>query len=151
MKAVIQRVRRAGVKAEGDIVSRIGPGFLVLLGVTHGDTETEASSLADKIVKLRVFEDEDGKMNRSLGDIGGDILVVSQFTLYANCRKGRRPSFIDAASPEEGNRLYEYFCHCLEHLGFPPEKGIFGAEMLVSLENDGPVTIILEKEVPKVP
>ena len=148
MKAVIQRVRSAGVEVGGDIVSRIGPGFLVLLGVTHGDTEKASSALADKIINLRVFEDEDGKMNRSLSDIGGDILVVSQFTLYADCRKGRRPSFIGAAPPEEGNRLYEYFCRCLEDRGFPPGKGIFGAEMLVSLENDGPVTIILEKEVP---
>ncbi len=146
MKAVIQRVKKAGVEVGGDIISRIGSGFLVLLGVTHGDTEKAASALADKIVKLRVFEDEGGKMNRSLGDIGGEILVVSQFTLYADCRKGRRPSFIDAAPPEEGNRLYEYFCQCLKDMGFPPEKGIFGAKMLVSLENDGPVTIILEKE-----
>ena len=146
MKAVIQRVRRAGVEVGGDIISRVGPGFLVLLGVTHGDTEKEAAALADKIVKLRVFEDEEGKMNRSLGDIGGEILVVSQFTLYADCRKGRRPSFIDAAPPEEGNRLYEYFCQRLSDMGFPPEKGIFGAKMLVSLENDGPVTIILEQE-----
>lgn len=144
MKAVIQRVNNAGVEVDGDIVSWIGPGFLVLLGVTHGDTEKEASALADKIVKLRVFDDKDGKMNRSLGNIGGEILVVSQFTLYADCRKGRRPSFIDAAPPEEGNHLYEYFCLCLDDLGFLPKKGIFGAKMLVSLENDGPVTIILE-------
>ena len=145
MRAVIQRVRKSGVEVDGDVVSRIGPGFLVLLGVTHGDTEKEAAALADKIVKLRVFEDENGKMNRSLADIDGEVLVVSQFTLYADCRKGRRPSFIDAAPPEQGNRLYEYFCRCLEDMGFTPGKGIFGAEMLVSLENDGPVTIILEK------
>jgi len=145
VKAVIQRVRKAGVEVEGNIVSRIGPGFLVLLGVARSDTEKEAASLADKIVKLRVFDDEDGKMNLSLGDIGGEILVVSQFTLYADCSKGRRPSFINAAPPEEGNRLYEYFCRSLEDRGFPPGKGIFGAEMLVSLENDGPVTILLEK------
>ncbi len=145
MRAVIQRVRKAGVEVDGEVVSRIGPGFLVLLGVTHDDTEKAAAELADKIVKLRVFGDKEGKMNRSLGDIEGEILVVSQFTLYADCRKGRRPSFIDAAPPEEGNRLYEYFCRCLEDMGFPPGKGVFGAEMLVSLENDGPVTIILEK------
>ena len=145
MRAVIQRVRKAGVEVEGDIVSRIGPGFLVLLGVTHGDTEQEAAALADKVVKLRVFEDENGKMNRSLADIEGEVLVVSQFTLYADCQKGRRPSFINAAPPEQGERLYEHFCRCLEDMGFTPGKGIFGTEMLVSLENEGPVTIILEK------
>jgi len=145
MRAVIQRVRKASVEVEGKTVSRIGPGFLVLLGVTHGDTERAAAALADKVVKLRVFEDEKGKMNRSLTDIEGEVLVVSQFTLYADCRKGRRPSFIDAASPEEGNRLYEYFCQRLSDMDFPPGKGVFGAEMLVSLENEGPVTIILEK------
>ena len=127
------------------MVSRIGPGFLVLLGVTHGDTEKEASLLAEKIGNLRVFEDEKGKMNRSLRDIKGEVLVVSQFTLYADCRKGRRPSFIDAAPPEQGERLYEYFCQCPEEMDLSPRKGIFGAKMLVRLENDGPVTIILEK------
>ena len=146
MRAVIQRVSKASVEVEGEVVSRIGPGFLVLLGVTHGDSKKEAYGLADKIIKLRVFEDQDGKINFSLSDIGGEILVVSQFTLYADCRKGRRPSFINAAPPEEGNRLYQYFCRCLDEMGFPPQKGIFGAEMLVSLENDGPVTIILEKK-----
>jgi len=150
VKAVIQRVRKAGVEVDGEVVSHIGQGFLVLLGVTHDDTEKEAAELADKIVKLRVFEDKDGKMNLALSDIGGEILVVSQFTLYADCRKGRRPSFINAAPPEEGNRLYEYFCRCLEDMGFPPKKGVFGAEMLVSLENEGPVTIILEKKVPNL-
>ncbi len=145
MKAVVQRVRSASVEVGGEIVSRIGAGFLILLGVTHGDSETEAVTLADKIVKLRVFEDKDGKMNRSLGEIAGEILVVSQFTLYADCRKGRRPSFIDAASPEQGEQLYDFFCRRLAELGFPPEKGVFGAEMLVRLENDGPVTIILER------
>jgi len=127
------------------MVSRIGPGFLVLLGVTHGDTENEAALLAEKIGNLRVFEDEKGKMNRSLRDIQGEVLVVSQFTLYADCRKGRRPSFTDAAPPEQGERLYEYFCLCLEEMGLSPRKGIFGAKMLIRLENDGPVTIILEK------
>ncbi|MDP8214716.1 MAG: D-aminoacyl-tRNA deacylase [Candidatus Euphemobacter frigidus] len=145
MRAVIQRVRKASVEVGGEMVSRIGPGFLVLLGVTHGDTENEAALLAEKIGNLRVFEDEKGKMNRSLRDIQGEVLVVSQFTLYADCRKGRRPSFTDAAPPEQGERLYEYFCLCLEEMGLSPRKGIFGAKMLIRLENDGPVTIILEK------
>ena len=145
MRAVIQRVRKASVEIGGEMISRIGPGFLVLLGVTHGDTEKEAALLAEKIGNLRVFEDEKGKMNRSLHDIKLEVLVVSQFTLYADCRKGRRPSLIDAAPPEQGERLYEYFCLCLEDMGLSPRKGIFGAKMLIRLENDGPVTIILEK------
>lgn len=145
MRAVIQRVKKASVEVEDKTVSRIGPGFLILLGVTHGDGEREARALADKIVKLRVFGDKEGKMNLSLGDIGGEVLVVSQFTLYADCRKGRRPSFIDAAPPELGERLYDFFCRCLEDKGYPPGKGVFGAEMLVKLENDGPVTILLER------
>lgn len=145
MRAVVQRVRNARVEVNGDIVSGIGPGFLVLLGITHNDTEKVADELADKIVKLRVFEDEEKKMNRSIADIKGEILVVSQFTLYADCRKGRRPSFIEAASPEIGERLYDYFCQCLAKKGFTPGKGVFGAEMSVCLENSGPVTIIIEK------
>jgi D-aminoacyl-tRNA deacylase len=145
MKAVIQRVRSAAVEVEGEEVSRIGPGLLVLLGVGRGDGEGEADYLAEKIAGLRIFPDREGKMNLSLGDTGGEILAVSQFTLYGDCRRGRRPGFSAAAPPEEGKRLYEYFCRRLQAAGFPPGKGVFGAEMLVRLENDGPVTIILEK------
>lgn len=133
------------VETGGKKVSWIGPGLLVLLGVGRGDTEAEADYLAEKIVGMRIFSDREGKMNLSLGETGGEILAVSQFTLYGDCRRGRRPGFSGAAPPEEGERLYEYFCRRLEGLGFPPGRGVFGAEMLVRLENDGPVTIILEK------
>ena len=146
MKAVIQRVRSAAVETGGKEVSRIGPGLLVLLGVGRGDGEGEADYLAEKIVGLRIFPDGEGKMNLSLRETGGEVLAVSQFTLYGDCRRGRRPGFSDAAPPEEGERLYEHFCRSLQAAGFPPGKGIFGAEMLVRLENDGPVTIILEKK-----
>ncbi|MFH1037430.1 MAG: D-aminoacyl-tRNA deacylase [PVC group bacterium] len=149
MRAVIQRVRSASVEIGGQTISRIGRGFLVLLGVARGDTEREAEFLAGKVAGLRVFEDVGGKMNLSLPDIGGEILAVSQFTLYADCRRGRRPGFSDAAPPEQGERLYDYFCRCLSGLGFPPGRGVFGADMLVRLENDGPVTILLEK-VPNI-
>ncbi len=145
MKAVIQRVRSASVESGGEEVSRIGPGLLVLFGVGRGDTEREADYLAEKISGLRIFSDREGKMNLSLGETGGEVLAVSQFTLYGDCRRGRRPGFSSAAPPEEGERLYGYFCRRLEALGFPPGKGVFGAEMLVRMENDGPVTIILEK------
>jgi len=145
MRAVIQRVRSAAVEVKGEEVSRIGTGLLVLLGVGREDGEREADWLAGKIVGLRVFPDREGKMNLSLEDTGGGVLAVSQFTLYGDCRRGRRPGFSAAAPPEEGERLYEYFCRRLGALGFPPGKGVFGAEMLVRLENDGPVTIILEK------
>ncbi len=145
MKAVIQRVRSASVAIEGEEVSRIGPGLLVLLGVGRGDTESEADWLAEKIAGLRIFSDRAGKMNLSLRETGGGVLAVSQFTLYGDCRHGRRPGFSGAAPPAEGVRLYEYFCRRLEEAGFPPQTGVFGNEMLVRLENDGPVTIILEK------
>ncbi|MDP8236547.1 MAG: D-aminoacyl-tRNA deacylase [Candidatus Erginobacter occultus] len=145
MKAVIQRVRSASVAVAGEEVSRIGPGLLVLLGVGRGDTEGEADWLAEKIAGLRIFPDKAGKMNLSLRETGGEILAVSQFTLYGDCRHGRRPGFSGAAPPAEGERLYDYFCRCLEEAGFPPRRGVFGKEMLVRLENDGPVTIILEK------
>ena len=123
MRAVVQRVRSASVEVGEEIVSRIGAGFLVLLGVAHGGSEAEAVTLADKIVKLRVFEDKDGKMNRSLGEIEGEDPVVSQFTLYADCRKGRRPGFIDAAFPEQGEQLYDFFCRRLARTGVPPGEG----------------------------
>lgn len=144
MKSVIQRVASASVQVEGQIVGSIGSGILVLLGVEKGDGERDAHWLADKIVALRMFEDEAGKMNRSLLDIGGELLAVSQFTLAGNCAKGRRPSFESAAPPAEANRLYEYFVEAVKHLGVPVQTGIFQAMMMVSLVNDGPVTFILE-------
>ena len=144
MKIVIQRVREAQVEVENKIVGSIGKGFLVLVGITHTDTEKEADYLANKLCKMRIFEDENGKMNLSLKDVGGELLIVSQFTLYADCAKGNRPSFIEAARPEQATPLYEYFCKKCEEQGIKVEKGVFGAHMEVSLLNDGPVTIVLE-------
>ena len=144
MRAVIQRVTRSGVQVGGEQVARISAGLLVLLGVADGDSTPQADFLADKIVNLRVFEDQDGKMNRSLLDTGGEMLVVSQFTLLGDCRKGRRPSFVGAAQPEAANRLYEYFIErCRKH-GVRAQTGRFGAMMQVDLVNDGPVTFVLE-------
>lgn len=144
MKAVIQRVSEAAVVVDGACVGRIGAGTLVLLAVESGDTEADAAWLAKKIVELRMFEDNAGKMNRSLGEIGGSILAISQFTLAGDCRKGRRPSFVGAAPPDEGKRLYEQFVARVRELGVPVATGIFQADMKVSLVNDGPVTFILE-------
>ena len=144
MKAVIQRVKSARVDVEGASVGEIGRGILVLLGVEKGDGERDADWLADKIVNLRIFEDDAGKMNLALREIGGALLAVSQFTLAGNCAKGRRPSFDGAAPPTEANRLYEYFVVRVRALGVPVETGIFQAMMAVSLVNDGPVTFILE-------
>ena len=144
MKAVIQRVKEAAVRVEGRVVGEIGPGMLVLLGVETGDTTTQADWMAEKIVNLRIFEDQDGKMNLALKDVGGCMLAVSQFTLAGNCSKGRRPSFDTAASPDEANRLYSYFMGKVWELGVPVQSGIFQADMQVSLINDGPVTFILE-------
>lgn len=145
MKLVVQRVKNAKVEVDGKTVGSINKGFLVLLGVTHADTRSEADYLAKKLCNLRVFEDENGKMNLGLKDVGGELLIVSQFTLYADCTQGNRPSFINAAKPDVANELYEYFCEkCMEQ-NIKVEKGIFGADMKVSLLNDGPVTIILEK------
>lgn len=146
MKAVLTRVRSASVEIDGNCVGKIGQGFLILLGVGPEDNEEKCRYLAEKALGLRVFEDENGKMNRSLADVSGQVLVVSQFTLYGNCRKGRRPSFTDAANPELGNRLYEYFLKCCEDLGYPPQHGQFGADMKVSSVNDGPVTLILDTD-----
>ena len=146
MRAVLQRVKRASVSIEGKTAGAIGPGFLVLLGVAPEDTQEECDFLLDKILGLRVFEDEAGKMNRSLCDRGGALLVVSQFTLYADCRKGRRPSFTGAARPETAVPLYERFLAGARQAGVPTECGEFGADMLVSLENDGPVTILLDTD-----
>ena len=145
MKTVIQRVRSAAVTVEDRIVGQIGPGLLVLLGVEKGDDQARADWLAEKIAGLRIFSDENGKMNLSLRDVGGSLLVVSQFTLAGNCAKGKRPSFDTAAPPAEGQRLYEYFLEAARRLGLPVETGVFQADMQVTLVNDGPVTFILEK------
>lgn len=144
MKAVIQRVTRSSVAVNGEIVGEIQHGMLILLGVSKEDRETDADYLADKIANLRIFEDTTGKMNLSLLDTGGEALVVSQFTLLGDCRKGRRPSFVDAAPPDRANQLYEYFTRKLKNKGVPVQTGIFRAMMNVSLVNDGPVTLILE-------
>ena len=146
MKIVVQRVKNASVQVEGKTVGEIEKGFLVLLGVTHSDTKKEADYLAKKLCKLRVFTDENDKMNLSLKDVGGKLLIVSQFTLYADCSGGNRPSFIEAARPEQAEELYEYFCkECKEKYDINVEKGIFGEDMKVNLLNDGPVTIIIER------
>lgn len=145
MKIVIQRVKNAQVEVEKEVVGKIGKGFLVLLGVTHNDTKEQADYLVKKLCKLRVFTDENGKMNLGLKDIEGELLIVSQFTLYADCTGGNRPSFTEAAKPEQANELYEYFCSQCEKNQIHVEKGIFGADMKVSLLNDGPATIIMEK------
>ncbi len=145
MKLVVQRVKNAKVEVEGKVVGKIEKGFLVLLGVAHEDTKQEADYLVKKLCNLRVFEDENEKMNLALKDVGGELLIISQFTLYADCTQGNRPSFINAARPEIAEPLYEYFCNECEKNDIHVEKGIFGADMKVSLLNDGPVTIIMEK------
>lgn len=144
MRAVLTRVKSASVEIGGEIVGKIGQGFLILLGVGPEDDEKTCRYLAEKALGLRIFEDENEKMNLGLADVGGEVLVVSQFTLFGNCRKGRRPSFTDAANPELGNRLYEQFLKDCADLGFPPQHGQFGADMQVSSVNDGPVTLILD-------
>ena len=146
MKAVVQRVSESSVTIDSEVVGKIGTGLMVLLGVAVEDTEKEADYLAEKIINLRIFSDEKGKMNLSLLDVGGEMLVVSQFTLLGDCRKGRRPSFIAAAGPEMGNALYAYFVDYMRQKGITVATGRFGAMMDVSLVNDGPVTLILEKE-----
>lgn len=145
MKLVIQRVKHAKVEVENKIVGKIGQGFLVLLGVGPDDTKEIADYLVQKLIKLRVFEDENGKMNLGLKDINGELLIVSQFTLYADCTGGNRPSFTLAAKPDKANELYEYFISKCEEENVKVDHGIFGADMKVELLNDGPVTIILEK------
>ena len=146
MRAVLTRVTSASVAIDGQTVGSIGKGFLILLGVGPNDTEKECRYLAEKALGLRIFEDENGKMNLGLDQIGGEVLVVSQFTLYGNCRKGRRPSFTDAAPPELGNELYEAFLRECEALGYPPQHGRFGADMQVESINDGPVTLWLDTQ-----
>lgn len=148
MRAVIQRVRESSVLVDGKIVGESGKGYMILLGVVKGDTQKEAELLARKTASLRVFEDEKGKMNKSVLDIGGEILAISQFTLCADCKKGNRPSFTDSEEPENANRLYEFYCEELKKNGVRRvEKGIFGADMKVSLINDGPVTICFDTDV----
>ncbi len=144
MRTVVQRVRSARVIVGDEVVGAIDRGLLVLLGVAPTDTAAEGQWLADKVVGLRIFADDDGKMNRSVADIGGAVLVVSQFTLYGDCRKGRRPSFVGAAPPEIAEPLYEAFLNAVKALGVPTAAGRFGAMMQVELVNDGPVTLILE-------
>jgi D-tyrosyl-tRNA(Tyr) deacylase len=146
MRAILQRVSSAAVRVEGDVVGEIGPGLLVLLGVAEGDTEAEARLLADKTAHMRIFADEAGRFQHALLDVGGAALVVSQFTLYADLRRGRRPSFVPAAAPEVAAPLVEHYADTLRELGVPVETGVFGAMMQVSLTNDGPVTIILESD-----
>ena len=146
MRAVVQRVKSASVTVDSERVSEIGVGVLVFLGVAHDDTATELEYIANKVANLRIFEDEDGKMNRSLLETGGAALVVSQFTLYGDCRKGRRPSFIDAARPEVANTLYEQFITHLKQQSIPTQGGTFQAMMDVQLVNDGPVTILLDSD-----
>ena len=143
MRAVVQRVSRAAVRVEGRVTGEIDTGLLVLLGVAAGDAESDAARLAEKVARLRIFENDDGKFDRSVLETGGGALVVSQFTLIADTRKGNRPSFADAAPPDEAERLYERFCAALRDLGLTVEQGVFGARMDVELVNDGPVTIVL--------
>lgn len=144
MKGLIQRVKNASVTIDGELYSKIGTGILILLGVEKGDSKENADKLADKISKLRIFEDENGKMNKSVQDINGEILVVSQFTLAGDCKKGTRPSFDKAELPQRANELYEYFVSEIKELGIPVQTGSFGAMMDVELINDGPVTFMLE-------
>jgi D-aminoacyl-tRNA deacylase len=145
MKALLQRVSYASVTVEGEVVGQIGRGFCVLLGVTHSDTQAEADWMAQKIAGLRLFEDEVGKMNLSLADVGGAVLLVSQFTLYGDARKGRRPSFTAAAPPEQAEPLIEHLVAQLRRQGLPVATGVFGAMMKVEIHNDGPVTLMLER------
>ena len=144
MRSVVQRVSSSSVTVDGDVIGKIDKGLMVLLGVTHDDTSKDVDYMIDKILNLRIFEDEDDKMNLSLKDIGGELLVVSQFTLYGDCRKGRRPSFTNAAKPDLADKLYEEFIANAKSQGLNVGTGQFGAHMMVDLTNDGPVTILLD-------
>ena len=151
MKFVIQRVRHAKVSVSGEVAGKIGRGYMVLIGVCNDDDEAVADKMVDKMIKLRINEDAEGKTNLSLAEVGGELLLISQFTLYANCRKGNRPSFIDAGSPEHANALYEYIiARCRESVPVV-EKGVFGEHMEVELLNDGPFTIILDSKEMEAP
>lgn len=144
MKAVLQRVSKGSVTVDGKVVGQIAGGLVILVGVEPSDGEAECSYLAGKIADMRIFGDENGKMNLSVKDVGGSCLVISQFTLMADWKKGRRPAFTSAAPPDQANKLYEHFCSCLEQQAVPVQKGIFAADMKVELTNDGPVTLILD-------
>ena len=146
MKVLIQRVKHAKVTIDGTVNGQIKGGFLLFVGMTHEDDEKTVEKLANKVKDLRLFEDEQGKMNLSISEVNGEILSISQFTLYADCRKGRRPSFTNAAKPDEASRLYDYFNDVLRNLGLHVETGIFGADMKVELYNDGPVTVMLDSK-----
>lgn len=146
MRFVIQRVTRSSVSVDGKTIGKIGKGFLVLIGISQEDTQETADRLVKKMTGLRIFEDENGKTNLSLADVGGELLLISQFTLYANCKKGNRPSFTEAGSPEKANALYEYIIQACREKVPVVETGSFGAEMEVSLVNDGPFTILLDSE-----
>ena len=146
MKAVLQRVSSASVKVDGNVTGSIETGFMILLGVEQGDADRDAEFLAQKTAELRVFADDAGKMNLSIKDVNGSVLLISQFTLLADWRKGRRPGFTRAASPDEGKRLYEFFGTVLEQSGVPVQYGVFGADMKVTLTNDGPVTLLIENQ-----
>ena len=146
MRAVLARVKHASVTIDGKVHGQIGEGFLILLGITHEDTEAQAVKLADKLTGLRIFEDENGKMNRGLDEVKGELLIVSQFTLYANCKKGRRPDFLAAARPEVAIPLYEKFVELCRAKGFHTETGEFGAYMQVDSLNDGPLTLVVDTD-----
>ena len=146
MRAVLQRVTRSKVVVDGEIVGSIGKGLNVLLGISKDDTMEDIPYLKDKIINLRIFEDEEGKMNRALLDVGGEILLISQFTLYGDCRKGRRPNFMDALGGDEAKKIYDEFVKSLKETGIKVETGIFGAHMEVTIDNDGPVTLIVESK-----
>ncbi|ODN30816.1 D-aminoacyl-tRNA deacylase [Fervidobacterium thailandense] len=146
MRAVVQRVDRAAVRVDGQVVGQIDRGFLVLLGVGKGDSLEDVKYLAEKIVNLRVFDDEQGKMNLSLLDVGGQMLIVSQFTLYGDCRRGRRPSYSDSAPPDVAKELYEAFIEEVKKFGVPVQTGVFAAHMLVEIHNNGPVTLLLDSK-----
>ncbi|MFN2136469.1 MAG: D-aminoacyl-tRNA deacylase [Candidatus Promineifilaceae bacterium] len=149
MRALLQRVSRASVAVDSEVTGQIGHGLVVLLGVTHRDTETEADWLARKVAGLRVFDDDEGKMNASLADVDGELLVVSQFTLYGDARKGRRPSYTAAAHPVQAEPLVNYFIKQLRGMGYTVAEGVFGAHMAVDIQNDGPVTMLIEREAPE--
>ena len=146
MRAVLSKVSSASVRVDGEVAGQIGEGFLILLGVTHEDTGAECQKLADKLCSLRVFDDENGKINRSLDDVGGEILIVPQFTLYGSCRKGRRPEFLRAARPETAVPLYESFVELCREKGYHVETGVFGAHMAVESVNNGPFTLIVDTD-----